>query len=115
MNRNLLKSLILGLTLFAGAGTASAGWIKNVEVKQLVVVATGGINVRVSPDLDSCAAQSGYKTKYASIYPDHPGLSSMHANLLAAMATGAKVSLYISDAKCTVTEMIIGGSYNSPY
>ena len=53
-------------------------------------VASGGINVKVEPGLTGCTSQSGYGASYASVYPDHKGLNSIHSNLLAAYMSGKK-------------------------
>jgi len=56
----------------------------------------------------------GYGPKFASVYPDHPGLDGIQANLLAAYVACKKVSLYLQDDTCKVTEMVIGGTHNGP-
>jgi hypothetical protein len=109
------SSLILGaaaavaLTKSTVAFAQGPGWTANSTVVNLVVTANGGINVRLSPELTNCVSQSGYGSAYASIYPSHPGLKEMQANLLAAYLTGGKVALYLSDANCTVYEMSLVG------
>jgi hypothetical protein len=85
------------------------GWTANSTVVKLVVTHNGGINVRLSPDLSNCVSQSGYGPLYASVYPNHPGIDRIKADLLVAFTTGTPVSLYLSDENCTVQEIILGG------
>jgi hypothetical protein len=85
------------------------GWTANATVIKMVVTNTGGINVRLSPELSGCVSQSNYGPLFASIYPTHPGINRMKADLLAAYLTGGTVSLYFTDANCTVGEMLLGG------
>lgn len=85
------------------------GWTANSTVTRLVVTADGGVNVRLSPDLTGCVSNSGYGSAYASIYPNHPGINRMKADLLAAYINGTPVALYLSDNTCKATEMILGG------
>ena len=73
------------------------------------MTADGGVNVRLSPELTGCTSQSGYGTGLASIYPTHPGINRMKADLLAAFLNGTPVALYLSDSTCKTTEMILGG------
>ncbi len=81
------------------------GWTVTSEVVEVVTVANGGINVKLSPDLAGCTSQSGYGEQFASIYPDHPALNLFQANLLAALMSGKKVQLYLIDDTCKVYEM----------
>ncbi|WP_428604504.1 hypothetical protein [Sedimenticola sp.] len=107
--KNTIKAITV-LTLIASMASSFAdgpGWTLESNVKNLVVVATGGINVQLSPGLSGCTSQSGYGETYASIYPDHPGLNAMHSNLLAAKMSGKKVKLYLFDNKCKAVEMIL--------
>jgi hypothetical protein len=85
------------------------GWTANSTVVKLVVVSNGGINVRLSPDVTGCVSQGGYGPNYASVLPSHPGLKEIKADLLAAYLTGGVISLYLSDANCTVGETQLGG------
>jgi hypothetical protein len=78
-------------------------------IVKLVVTANGGINVRLSPDLTGCTSQSGYGPAFASIYPDHPGIDRLHAQLLAAYTSGKPVALYLMDSTCKVGEIYFGG------
>jgi hypothetical protein len=66
------------------------------------LTANGGINVRLSPGLTGCVSQSGYGSVYASIYPDHPGLKQIKADLTVAFLNGNRVALWLKDAICTV-------------
>ena len=100
------------MALFGTATPALAdgpGWTANSTVTKLVVTANGGVNVRLSPDLSGCVSQSGYGSTFASIYPTHPGINRIKADLLAAYLTGKPISLYLSDSSCTVVEMMLGG------
>jgi hypothetical protein len=85
------------------------GWTANSTVVKLVITNAGGINVRLSPELTGCVAQAGYGANFASVYPSHPGIDSIKADLLAAYVTGTQVALYLSDNTCTVGELILGG------
>jgi hypothetical protein len=84
------------------------GWIQNRTVVALVNTSNGGFNVRLSPGLTACVSQSGYGPNYASIYPSHPGISRLKADLLVALVTGQPVSLYLNDNTCTVSETVLG-------
>lgn len=98
------------LVALAGSPAASAqgpGWTAPSTVIRLVNTANGGVNVRLSPDLTGCVSQSGYGASYASILPSHPGLNRIKADLLVAFLTGARVSIWLSDANCTVGEMTL--------
>lgn len=109
-----MKKIMLGGVLaLAIAGNAFAegpGWIYNVTVTRLVNTANGGFNVSVSPALTSCTSQSGYGPTFASVYPSHAGINRIKADLLTALLTGTKVSLYLNDNTCTVVETILGDS-----
>lgn len=85
------------------------GWTANSTIVKLVVTADGGVNVRLSPEVGGCVSQSGYGSNYASIYPGHPGINRIKADLLAAYLTGRPVALYLSDNTCRVTEILLGG------
>ena len=102
------SKIISLLVLVFSCCQAHAQWTAPVKVKTVVVVGSGGVNVKVDPPLSGCQSQAGYGSNYASIYPNHPGLKSMHANLLLALATGATVQLWFSDSKCTIGEMTVG-------
>lgn len=85
------------------------GWSANSTVRKLVVTADGGINVLLSPQPTSCVSNSGYGPTFASVYPNHPGINRIKADLLAAYLTGGTVSVYYVDNKCTINEVILGG------
>ncbi|AZZ98837.1 hypothetical protein [Pseudoalteromonas sp. R3] len=108
----IISCALLTITFSSHAG--NSGWTVASEVIKVVSVVNGGINVRLSPELSGCTSQSGYGPKYASVYPDHPALNAMHANLLAAYMSGKKVSLYLTDDTCKVGEMVIGGTHSGP-
>jgi len=106
------------LRLLAGVGVGllaipsfaqGPGWTAVSTVVQVVNTSNGGVNVRLSPELTGCTSQGGYGGSYASIYPDHPGLNRIKADLLLALTTGTKVSLYLNDSMCTVIETRLGG------
>jgi hypothetical protein len=115
--RGSLKSLagaatLLPMLVLLSADVALAqgiGWTANATVIKLVVTGDGGVNVRLSPDVTGCQSQSNYGPNFASIYPNHPGINRMKADLLAAFMNGTPVSLYLIDSNCTVGEMILGG------
>lgn len=96
---------VLSMPSFAGWGTLST-------VTKIVVTQNGGVNVSLSPELSGCVSQSGYGGKYASLYPDHPGFSSIHSNLLAAYMSGKEVQLWYSDGNCKIGEAVLGGAFN---
>lgn len=102
----LAAVLLLPLTL---AHSAGRGWTANSTVTKLVVTGDGGVNVRLSPDLSGCTSNYGYGPTFASIYPNHPGINRMKADLLAAYLTGCTVSLFLADGTCRVDELILGG------
>lgn len=99
------------LTVLAISSTPSVaqgpGWTAVSTVKEVVVTVNGGINVRLDPLLVDCVSQSGYGPAFASIYPDHPGINRMKADLLAALLAGNKVMLYLWDNTCRAVEMRI--------
>jgi hypothetical protein len=99
-------SLLAAMTLEAHA--EPQGWVYNRTVVAIVNTANGGFNIRLSPDLTGCTSQSGYGHHYASVYPSHAGLNRIKADMLAAMATGKPVSLYLNDNVCTVHETVLG-------
>lgn len=107
-----LSSLLVlsaGLLSADPVRAAGPGWTANSTIRQLVVTTTGGVNVRLSPDLSACISQSGYGSQHASIYPTHPGINRIKADLLAAYLTGGVVALYLTDNTCTVGEIVLGG------
>jgi len=91
------------------AQAAGPGWTGNSTVAKLVVTVDGGVNVLLSPALTGCTSNSGYGPAFASIYPSHPGINRMKADLLAAYQTGGTVALYLTDNTCRVGELILGG------
>jgi hypothetical protein len=94
--------------LVASAHADGPGWVFDRTVVNIVNTANGGFNVRLSPELTGCTSQSGYGQHYASVYPSHPGLNRIKADLLTAFATGKPVSLYLTDNSCTVGETVLG-------
>ncbi len=106
----LSKLLTIMLLLLSSANALAAGrWVQNVKVRNLVVVNSGGVNVRVTPDLSGCTSQSGYGAKYASLMTTHPGIERIHAVLLSAYMADKTVSLWLSDEACTIGEIKLGG------
>lgn len=103
--RHVILAHVL-LVALASPSLAETGWTNVSKVVRLVNTANGGINVLLSPQLVSCTSQSGYGPNYASIYPDHPGINRMKADLLVAMQTGANVQLYLWEG-CKAVEMIL--------
>lgn len=111
-----LKSLlgvlcaVFPLVLIAPAvQAAQKGWTSNSTIVTLAVTGDGGVNVRLSPELEGCVSNYGYGPTFASIYPSHPGINRMKADLLAAYLTGRTVALYLIDGTCRVDELILGG------
>jgi hypothetical protein len=107
-----IRAMIVAAALLlvtASSFAEPSGWTANVTITKLVATQNGGVNVRVSPDLNNCVSQSGYGPNFASIYPTHPGINKIQADLLAAYLSGTKVSLWLSDNNCTVGEIIVGG------
>ena len=109
--KSLLSVLFAALLLDAApaAQAAGPGWTANSTVTKLVVTFDGGVNVLLSPALTGCTSNSGYGPAFASIYPTHPGISRMKADLLAAYLNGGTVALYLTDSTCRVGELILGG------
>ncbi|GJL66567.1 MAG: hypothetical protein NPIRA05_15380 [Nitrospirales bacterium] len=89
------------------------GWRDASKITRLVVVASDGINIRLEDQLQNCTSISGFGAAFASVHPDHPGLDRIYALLLAAYVAQDEVQLYFSDETCKVTEVVIGGEYNS--
>lgn len=104
---------VLGVALFLqlaiSAHAAGPGWTANSTVTKLVVTFDGGVNVLLSPALTGCTSNSGYGGAFASIYPNHPGINRIKADLMAAYLTGGTVALYLTDNTCRVGELILGG------
>jgi hypothetical protein len=101
------RVLLPGLALAALALPALAqgpGWTEVSSVVELVNTQNGGFNVRLSPELTGCQSQSGYGSVYASVYPSHPGLKQIKADVTVAFVTGARIALYLGDSMCTVSE-----------
>lgn len=102
----LIGALLLTVPLSV---MAQQRWITYAKVKKIVVVHNGGINVRLEPELTGCVSQSGYGDRYASVYPDHPGLEKIHSIFLAAYAADKPVAVWLSDSTCRVGEVELGG------
>lgn len=105
-----MKILSLLVLLFVSNNIfAEQGWITTAKVTKIVVTSNGGINVRILPELTGCTSQSGYGSRYASVYPNHPGIDKIHAILLAAYMADKTVAIYLSDSTCKVLEVELGG------
>ena len=107
MKASTHATLLAVVTLATAASPVHAdgpGWVLNRTVVNVLNTANGGFNVRLSPDLTGCVSQSGY----GSVYPDHPGVNRMKADIVTALVTGRQVSLYLSDSTCKVTETVLG-------
>jgi len=105
-----IASMACVLATFSTPALAEGpGWTNNSTIKKIVITIDGGVNVMLSPPLTGCAAQSGYGAAFASIYPTHPGINRIKADLLTAYLTGGVVALYLSDSTCKVAEMVLGG------
>jgi hypothetical protein len=97
------------LVLYALSARADGpGWVYNRTVVNIVNTYNGGFNIRFSPDLTGCTSQSGYGATYASVYPSHPGINRIKADIVTALVTGKPVSVYLSDSTCTVHETVLG-------
>lgn len=108
--KKLLLPIFAILALTAVPAFAEGpGWTGNSTVSKMVTTSDGGVNVLLSPPLTSCVSNSGYGPGFASIYPGHPGINRMKADLLVAHLTGKPVALYLIDNTCRVGEMILGG------
>jgi len=106
----IIAGLAVGLVMLVLPCYAQGpGWTANSTVVKLVVTSDGSVDVRLSPDLSGCVSAGNYGSLYASVYPTHPGINRIKADLLSAYLTGSIVSLYLSDANCTFTEIILGG------
>ena len=104
--RILAGAATLAISLPASAD--GPGWVHSRAVVSVVNVSNGGVNVRLNPDLTGCQSQGGYGGSFASVYPDHPSLNRIKADLLAALVTGQPIRLYLSDNTCKVLETVIG-------
>ena len=107
----LALAAVIGLLCASPFNCALAdgpGWTAKVTIRNVVVTAGGGVNVRVTPDVNNCVSQSGYGPKFISIYPSHPGINRIKADLLAAYLSGGVLSIYLSDSICTATEVMLG-------
>ncbi|MCX7112776.1 MAG: hypothetical protein NTX45_22175 [Proteobacteria bacterium] len=104
-----LLAIAAGMAFSMTAAAQGPGWTANSTVKKLVVTYDGGINVLLSPQLTGCVSNSGYGPNFASVYPNHPGINRIKADLLTAYVTGGTVSLYLNDNTCRVVETNLGG------
>jgi hypothetical protein len=103
MKRTFITGIALA-SLVLPALAAGPGWTNVSTVVELINTSNGGFNVRLSPELTGCDSQSGYGSVYASVYPNHPGINRIKADLTVAFTTGAQVALYFGDSICTVAE-----------
>lgn len=110
----IMKKIILLIALIAQASFCFAegpGWYPATKVKRIVVIVNGGVNVKFENETKNCASLSGYGKRYASVYPEHPGLDRIHAILLAAYMADKEVQVHFADDTCKINEVVIGGSY----
>ena len=111
-NKKFLQSSVLTAVLTASAIPAMAsgpGWTALSSVTSIVLLQSGGVAVRLSPDLSACTAASGYPATYAFLRADTAGLNRIYAALLSANMSDKKVQVYLSDATCLIGEVILGG------
>lgn len=106
-NVTLIAAVVAAVAVVSPAAAEGPGWTVSSAVVRLVNTADGGINVRLSPELNSCVSPGGYGPNYASIRSNHPGINRIKADLLTALTTGMRVALYLADDQCTVTETIL--------
>lgn len=110
LHRCLIAVATAGMAFAAMPAAAEGpGWSANSTVKKLVVTGDGDVNVLLFPQPTSCVSNGGYGSGFASVYPSHPGINRIKADLLAAYLTGGTVALYYSDNTCRVAEVILGG------
>ena len=108
-HRNVIWSTSVALLLWVLPAHATApGWTPYSTVRQLVTTADGAINVMLLPMLSGCTSYGGYGGTFASVYPSHPAIKFIKADLLTAYATGTKVSLYLEDSTCRIREIRLG-------
>lgn len=87
------------------------GWTPISTVAKVVDTADGGVNVRLTPDVNGCVSNSGYGPHHISIYPNHPGINRIKATLLLAYVNGTPVRIFLSDNTCKATEVVLGGDW----
>jgi hypothetical protein len=107
-----LTSMLAIVTMLAVSTSASAdgpGWTPNSTVKKIVITQDGGINVLLSPEPNNCVSINGYGPHMAPVYPTHPGIKFMKADLLTAYLTGGTVAVFFGDNTCRIYEIILGG------
>lgn len=110
MKKYSLQALLFSiLACCSVTSNAEQGWIYTAKVVKIVTTLNGGINVRLQPELTACTSQSGYGPNYASLYPDHPGISKITSVLLAAYMADKTVSIYLTDSTCKIGEVVLGG------
>lgn len=102
-----LRVIAVAVLASAPALAQGPGWTSVSTVVYVVNTANGGVNVYLSPVLTGCTSQSGYGPAYASIYPDHPGINRIKADLMIAFTTGARIQLYLGDSTCRVSETLL--------
>ncbi len=88
---------------------AETGWIKQAKITKIVGVVNGGINVRITPELTGCTSQSGYGSRYASLYADHKGKEEILSIMLAAYMADKTIAIYLLDDTCKILEVELGG------
>jgi hypothetical protein len=110
MKKIMPMLMLSALTLFSHQAIAAGPeWITYAKVTKVVVTANGGVNIALSPELSGCTSQSGYGPRYASLYPDHPGLDKIHSIVLAAFMANKPIAVWLSDSTCKIGEVELGG------
>jgi hypothetical protein len=113
MKKLYLQSLFIAIfALYSVSSSAEGRWITSAKVVKIVATNNGGINVRLSPEIEGCTvnSQSGYGLLYASLWPDHPGKDKITAIFLAAYMADKPVAIWLSDKEtCKIGEVELGG------
>lgn len=112
MKKSSFQILLLSIFAFYSASSSAQGrWITSAKVVKIVATINGGINVRLSPELEGCTgnSQSGYGLLYASLWPDHAGKDKITAIFLAAYMADKPVAIYLTDSSCRIGEVELGG------
>ena len=107
------RGMAAAVALFAWTLPASAqgpGWHLNATIARMADITTGGINIRLSPDVSGCTSPMGYGPQYAYVTPDHVAINRIKATLLTAYATGTPISVYLADNTCKIGEVLLGGA-----
>jgi|GEM_PF-4792128 len=107
---SVISFISLAVLFFTSMNTyAAKGWVKQAKITRIVGVVNGGVNVRLMPELSGCTSQSGYGSRYASLYPDHQGKDEILSIMLAAYMSDKTIAIYLSDDTCKILEVELGG------